>query len=132
MRPAGTRPFSLLCMRLGSSTRRGAVGAEARVCLARAASLFAPGTAITQSVPSTALADLQEADALADQALRLAQQDEAGYLNARRMAGHDAGLTTLIASGSLVARTARDGRRWAATSFGGRETGSRWGLSDPP
>ena len=113
------------------TTRRGAVGAEARVCLARATSLFVSGTAVTQTDPPTALADLQESDALADQALRLAQQDEAGYLNAQRMAGHDAGLTTLIASGILVARTAHDGRRWAAASFGGPETGSRWGLSDP-
>ena len=127
------------------ATRRGAVGAEARVCLARAAGLFASGTAITQTDPSTALADLQEADALADQALRLAQQDEASYLNAQRMGGHDAALTTLVASGILVARppavagsgsttgeAGSDQQVWAAASFGGAATRSRWVLSELP
>ncbi len=113
-------------------TRRGAVGAEARACLARAATLFTSGSGTTESDPPTALADLQEADALADQALRLAQQDEAGYLNVQRMGGHDPVLTTLIAGGILVSRPTLDGPQWAAASFGGAATRTRWVLRGKP
>ena len=84
------------------TTRRGAVGAEARTRLAEAERQFAAGFAIAESDPATALPHLQVADQVADQALVLAQQDEAHYLNSRRMRGGTSSLTSMMMGGILL------------------------------
>jgi hypothetical protein len=108
------------------STRRGVVGAEARRRLAQATGLFETASRGRDDDPSGAVADLRQADALAEQALALAQQDEARVQNEQRIAGTDPRLTAALIGGILVAH--RGGMPWAAASFGGTATRGRWTL----
>lgn len=61
------------------TTRRGAVGGEARTRLVEAQRYLDQALAVAQSDPTTALAHAQQADALAQQAARLAQSDVGGF-----------------------------------------------------
>ena len=110
------------------TTRRGAVGAEARTRLAEAERQFAAGLAIAESDPATALPHLQAADQVADQALALAQQDEAHYLNSRRMRGGTSSLTNMMMGGILLdSMTSGSGRsrgRSRRAAGGGRSPSS--------
>ncbi len=111
------------------TTRRGAVGAEARTRLAEAERQFAAGIAIAESDPATALPHLQAADQVADQALALAQQDEAHYLNSRRMRGGTSSLTNMMMGGILLDSMTRGsgrsrGRSRRAAGGGGRSPSS--------
>jgi hypothetical protein len=109
-------------------TRRGAVGLEARVRLSEARDHHVTGTALGDSDPTAALRHLRTADALAYQARTLAQQDEAAWLNARRMSAGVGELDSVLLGGILIeSRTASaDG---VATKAGGV---ARSGLLGPP
>ncbi len=92
------------------TTRRGAVGAEARTRLADAQRRFEAGLA--SGDPVEALGHLQAADQLADQANALAQQDEARYRNSQQMGGGGAGgggLSNVILGGILINAMNRGG-----------------------
>jgi uncharacterized membrane protein YgcG len=90
------------------TTRRGAVGAEARTRLAEAQRRLAAGVALSD--PVAALAELQAADHLADQAHVLAQQDEARYRdNQYRRGGGGGTLGTMVLGGILIDALARGG-----------------------
>lgn len=91
------------------TTRRGAVGAEARTRLADAQRRFEAGLASED--PVVALGHLQAADQLADQANALAQQDEARYRNSQQMGGGGAGggLSNVILGGILINAMSRGG-----------------------
>jgi hypothetical protein len=83
-------------------TRRAAVGLEARARLAQARCLNATGTALGDSDPPASLRHLRAADALAYQARTLAQQDEAAWLNSRRIASGVGDLDTVLLGGILI------------------------------
>ena len=90
-------------------TRRAAVGVEARVRLCEARGHHTAGTALGDSDPPGALRHLRTADALAYQARTLAQQDEATWLNTRRMAAGIGDLDSELLGGILIeAPAARD------------------------
>jgi len=91
------------------TTRRGAIGAEARTRLAAAQREFAAGQA--GGDPVAALGHMQSADHLADQAHALAQQDEARYRNAAQMGGGSGNLGTIVLGGILINSMTRGGRR---------------------
>ena len=103
------------------TTRRGAVGAQARTRLAEAERQFAAGIALAESDPATALPHLQTADQVADQALALAQQDEAHYLNSQRMRGGTSSLTNMMMGGILLDSMTRGSGR--SRGRGRRSTG---------
>jgi hypothetical protein len=99
------------------TTRRGAIGAEARTRLAEAQREFAAGQ--TASDPVVALGHMQAADHLSDQAHALAQQDEAQYRNAQQRGGGPGGpggsggsgnLGSIILGGILIDAMTRGGR----------------------
>lgn len=110
------------------STRRGVVGAEARSRLAQATSLFEQASGRRDEDPPEAVSGLRRADALAEQALQMAQQDEARAQNQQRMIGTDPRLVAALIGGILVPLPAGAERAWAAASFGGRATRGRWAL----
>jgi hypothetical protein len=83
-------------------TRRAAVGLEARARLAQARGHDVTGTALGDSDPPGALRHLRTADALAYQARTLAQQDEATWLNNRRIASGAGDLDTVLLGGILI------------------------------
>jgi uncharacterized membrane protein YgcG len=90
------------------TTRRGAVGAEARTRLAEAQRRLASGVALAD--PVAALAELQAADHLADQAHVLAQQDEARFRDNQYRGGGGGGtLGTMLLGGILIDALARGG-----------------------
>ena len=111
------------------TTRRGAVGAEARSRLAEARRQLGiaqvPGTD-----PVAALQGVQAADQLADQAMALAQQDEARFQDAQRQQGSPGmgGLGSVILGGILIDAMSRGGgfRGGFGGGFGG-SGGSRSG-----
>ncbi len=84
------------------TTRRGAVGADARTRLAEAQRRFAAGQSAED--PVVALEHMQAADHLSDQANSLAQQDEANYRNSQQMSGGSSsgGLSNVILGGILI------------------------------
>jgi hypothetical protein len=84
------------------TTRRAAVGLEARVRLSEARSHQATGTALGDSDPTSALRHLRAADALAYQARTLAQQDEAAWRNARMMGASIGDLDSVLLGGILI------------------------------
>jgi hypothetical protein len=91
------------------TTRRGAVGAEARTRLADAQRRYEAGLA--SGDPVEALGHMQAADQLSDQALALAQQDEARYRNSQQMGGGGgSGLNNVILGGILINAMSRGGR----------------------
>ena len=83
-------------------TRRAAVGLEARVRLCEARDHHVTGTALGDSDPTAALRHLRTADALAYQARTLAQQDEAAWLNTRRMSAGIGELDSVLLGGILI------------------------------
>ncbi len=89
-------------------TRRAAVGVEARVRLCEARGQHTTGTALGDSDPPGALRHLRTADALAYQARTLAQQDEAAWLNTRRMAAGIGEQDSELLGGILIEATAPD------------------------
>jgi uncharacterized membrane protein YgcG len=99
------------------TTRRGAVGAEARTRLAEAQRRFGQGRAETD--PVAALEHMQAADALGDQANALAQQDEARARNAQRRDGGDGALGTMILGGILIDAMTRGGGSHPGPGGGG-------------
>lgn len=101
------------------TTRRGAVGAEARTRLAESKRRFEQGAA--EPDPIAALEHMQAADALSDQANALAQQDEARTRNAQQRGGGDA-LGNIVLGGILIDAITRGGG-------GGRSRGG--GISFP-
>jgi uncharacterized protein YukE len=81
------------------TTRRGAIGAEARTRLAQAQQYLDSAAARSAGDPAAALQDAQHADNLAQQALHLAQTDVAGWAPPRY---GDGGSAAGIDLGSLV------------------------------
>jgi hypothetical protein len=125
------------------TTRRGAVGVEARTRLSEARSAYVEGIEIGDSDPRTALQRLRTADSLADQARALAQQDEAAYRNTAQMGGGMGELGAMLLGGILIGEPAQQGAEGGldaravpplgpgAVSFGGRATrGRRLGAGD--
>jgi uncharacterized membrane protein YgcG len=99
------------------TTRRGAVGAEARTRLAEAQRRFDQASAETD--PVLALDHMQAADALSDQAYAQAQQDEARARNAQQRGGGSGSLGTAILGGILIdAMTRGSGGRGGSWSGG--------------
>jgi hypothetical protein len=93
------------------TTRRAAIGAEARTRLAEAQREFAAGQAAQD--PVVALGHMQAADHLSDQAHALAQQDEAQYRNSQQRGGGSGGsgnLGSIILGGILIDAMTRGGR----------------------
>lgn len=119
------------------TTRRAAVGLEARVRLSEARSHQATGTALGDSDPTSALRHLRAADALAYQARTLAQQDEAAWRNARMMGASIGDLDSVLLGGILIesgpaptrgagaARAASTAPTLGPPSFGGPATRAR-------
>jgi hypothetical protein len=89
------------------TTRRGAVGAEARTRLAEAQRRF--DAALGTADPIAALEQVQAADTLADQAYVLAQQDEARVRNTQQRGGGSDALGTAILGGILIDAMTRGG-----------------------
>lgn len=91
------------------TTRRGAVGAEARTRLADAQRRYEAGVAASD--PVEALGHMQAAHQLADRASALAQQDEARYQNSQQMGGGSSGggLGNVILGGILINAMNRGG-----------------------
>jgi hypothetical protein len=106
-------------------TRRGAVGAEARTRLAQAQRLLATATSLPD--PEAALAQVQQADHLADQALALAQQDESRYRDAAQRTGSAGGLSDIVLGGILLDSMMRGGRRGGGFPGMGRPSGGLGG-----
>jgi hypothetical protein len=112
------------------TTRRGAVGAEARTRLAEAKRHFEQALAVSAGDPQTGVEHARTADGLAGQALRLAQEDVSGYdrdggigIPGLPGGGGGGGLGDLIMGGILI-----DLLRGAA---GGRSGGGGGGWSIP-
>ena len=110
------------------TTRRGAVGAEARTRLAEAQRRFEAGLGAPD--PIAALEQVQAADTLADQAYVLAQQDEARVRDAQRRDGGSGSLGTIVLGGILIDAMTRGGGSYGGSrgpsfpSGGGRGPGS--------
>jgi hypothetical protein len=110
------------------TTRRGAVGAEARTRLAEAQRRLDSGLGTPD--PIAALEQVQAADALADQAYVLAQQDEARMRDAQRREGGSGSLGTIVLGGILIDAMTRGGGSYGGSrgpsfpSGGGRGPGS--------
>lgn len=100
------------------TTRRGAVGAEARTRLADAQRRFDAGLATDD--PVEALWHMQAADQLSDQANALAQQDEARYRSSQQMGGGGStgGLGNVILGGILINAMSGGGRGGGGFSSG--------------
>ncbi len=119
------------------TTRRGAIGVQARSRLSEARAAYADGVTIGDGDPPAALAQLRRADVLAEQARELAQQDEAVFRNARQLAGGMDELGTMVLGGILIepaalapaqaapAQAARRAHGPGPVSFGGSATRGR-------
>jgi uncharacterized membrane protein YgcG len=86
------------------TTRRGAVGGEARTRLAEAQRHYDEAIAIAQADPVSALSHAQQADALAEQAGKLARSDVGAFSDGgwRDEGGGRGGLGGLILGGILI------------------------------
>ncbi len=84
------------------TTRRAAVGLEARARLSQARNHLGTGTTLGDSDPTAALEHLRTADTLAYQARTLAQQDEATWSNSRRMRAGTGTLDGILLGGILI------------------------------
>ncbi len=84
------------------TTRRAAVGLEARARISQARHHLATGTDLGDADPTGALAHLRSADALAYQARTLAQQDEAAWSNSRRISVGSGALDGVLLGGILI------------------------------
>ncbi|MGB7980030.1 MAG: hypothetical protein WCF36_04475, partial [Candidatus Nanopelagicales bacterium] len=107
-------------------TRRGGIGAEARTRLAAAQREFESPAAVGDD-PASALTAMQSADRLADEALALAQGDEAGFRTTQqRGGGLDVG--DLVLGGIVVSSMLRRGH---GPSGGGTRGGGAAGSRGP-
>jgi uncharacterized membrane protein YgcG/exonuclease VII small subunit len=100
------------------TTRRGAVGGEARTRLAEAQRHFDEAMGLAQSDPVAALAHAQQADALAEQAGKLARADVGGFSSGGGFGGSGGGgLGGLVLGGILIDSMLGGGR--SGGGFGG-------------
>ncbi|MGV1003555.1 MAG: TPM domain-containing protein [Candidatus Nanopelagicales bacterium] len=107
------------------TTRRGGVGAEARTRLAEAERRSTAAVPLADSDPKQALAEIQQADRLADQALAIAQRDEQEYRNQQNRQSNWGGMGGLgnIVLGGILIDAMSGGRRGGGGSSGGGRGG---------
>ena len=105
------------------TTRRGAVGAEARTRLAEAKRHFEQSLAVAGDDAQVGLEHARTADGLAEQALRLAQQDVSGYERgpewASRQPGGGGGMLGDVIMGGILIDLLRGGGGGGGWSEGG-------------
>jgi uncharacterized membrane protein YgcG len=105
------------------TTRRGAVGGEARTRLAEAQRHYNEAEALAQSDPVSALARAQQADALAEQAGQLARADVGSFAPGGGLGGggSGSGLGGLVLGGILIDSMlgGRGGGGFGGGGFGG-------------
>jgi hypothetical protein len=105
------------------TTRRAAVGLEARARISHARRDLATGTALGDSDPTQALHLLRSADALAYQARTLAQQDEAAWSNARRISSGTGALDGVLLGGILIEAPTPEGHPGTSPTGAGAPLG---------
>ncbi|MGC0364638.1 hypothetical protein ABH922_002622 [Rhodococcus sp. 27YEA15] len=107
------------------STRRGAVGAEARTRFAEAQRHLQAAQQLQPTEPSTALQHAQAATALATQSLRSAQSDVRRWEDSQRPRGGGGDATGAILGGILINSVLRGGG--GPRSYGGPSSSGRSG-----